>query len=93
MHLRQDPYNLDGYLAANLFLPDINNELPAKNATYAVNLAALDRLVLFRFEDDWTVVPRASEWFGFFDGTQLVRPPIILDLDLVLSSTSNPTLK
>ena len=41
----QDPYNLDGYLASNPFLPDINNELPAKNATYAANLAALDRLV------------------------------------------------
>jgi palmitoyl-protein thioesterase len=60
-------------LASNPFLPDINNELPVKNATYAANLAALDRLVLFRFEDEWTVVPRASEWFGFFDGIKLVR--------------------
>lgn len=64
---------MEGYLQHNPFLPDINNELPVKNETYRANLLALDRLVLFRFEDDWTVVPRASEWFGFFDGNKLVR--------------------
>lgn len=50
----QDPHNLDEYLERNIFLPDINNEGEDKNADYADNLAALKRLVLFRFEDDTT---------------------------------------
>lgn len=70
----KDPYNLDGYFANNPFLPDINNELVFKNATYRSNMVALDKFVMFRFDDDSTVVPRASEWFGFFDGIKVVRP-------------------
>lgn len=54
----QDPYRLDEYLASNPFLPDINNEHSVKNATYAANLATLERLVLFRFQNEFTVVPR-----------------------------------
>lgn len=68
----KDPFQLEEYLLSNPFLPDINNERPVKNATYAANLASLDRLVLFRFEREYTVVPRGSEWFDFFDGTTLV---------------------
>jgi hypothetical protein len=70
--LVQDPYNLQSYLAYNPFLPDINNELPAKNTTYKDNLASLERLVLFKFSKDLIVVPRESSWFGFYDGQQLV---------------------
>jgi Palmitoyl protein thioesterase len=54
----QDPFRIDDYLANNIFLPDINNERVAKNATYADNLASLERLVLYRFEKEYTVVPR-----------------------------------
>lgn len=54
----QDPFRLEEYLTANPFLPDINNEGPMKNTTYADNLASLKRLVLYRFEDEYTVVPR-----------------------------------
>ena len=49
---------MDDYLAGNIFLPDINNEREVKNATYADNLASLQRLVLYRFEKEYTVVPR-----------------------------------
>jgi palmitoyl-protein thioesterase len=43
----------------------VNNELPgARNATYARNLASLDTLVLVLFEQDTTVVPKESAWFG-----------------------------
>lgn len=49
---------MDDYLSDNIFLPDINNERAQKNATYADNLASLRRLVLFRFEKEYTVVPR-----------------------------------
>jgi len=69
----KDPYRLDAYLANNPFLPDINNELESKNAAYASNLASLERLVLYRFQKEYTVVPRGSEWFDFFDGTMLVN--------------------
>ena len=43
--------------------------------------------VLFRFEDEWTVVPRASEWFGFFDGVKLVRlvPALLTRASKILS--------
>eukprot|EP00884_Botryococcus_braunii_P007153 jgi/Botrbrau1/16439/Bobra.0142s0035.1 len=68
----KDPYNLPSYLAYNPFLPDINNELPAKNTTYKDNLASLERLVLFKFSKDLIVVPRESSWFGFYNGQQLV---------------------
>jgi hypothetical protein len=50
----QDPLQIDSYLRYNIFLPDINNEREDKNANYADNLAALQRLVLFRFEEDTT---------------------------------------
>ncbi|KAG2434217.1 hypothetical protein HXX76_007943 [Chlamydomonas incerta] len=70
----KDPLRLPQYLAANPFLPDINNERGpgARNPLYADNLASLSRLVLFRFSDDVMVVPRDSAWFSFFDGERLV---------------------
>ncbi|PNH12249.1 Palmitoyl-protein thioesterase 1, partial [Tetrabaena socialis] len=70
----KDPLRLDEYLTANPFLPDINNERgpAARNPLYAANLATLERLVLLRFADDETVVPRDSAWFSFFDGERVV---------------------
>ena len=69
----QDPYHLDDYRAYNTFLADINNERTLKRQQYVDNLVSLQRLVLFKFEEDITVVPRDSAWFGFFDGTQLLQ--------------------
>lgn len=68
----KDPQDLGSYLASNIFLPDINNERDDKSKQYADNLAALERLVLYRFDDDTTVVPRDSAWFSFFDGTDTI---------------------
>eukprot|EP00877_Chromochloris_zofingiensis_P005879 jgi/Chrzof1/1544/Cz10g11240.t1 len=68
----KDPHALQQYLAANIFLPDINNEKLHKNQNYADNLASVKRLVMFRFSDDTTVVPRDSAWFSFYNGTALV---------------------
>lgn len=50
----QDPLQIDSYLRYNIFMPDINNERDDKNAAYADNLASLQRLVLFRFDEDTT---------------------------------------
>eukprot|EP01013_Petalomonas_cantuscygni_P019986 TRINITY_DN38102_c0_g1_i1.p1 TRINITY_DN38102_c0_g1~~TRINITY_DN38102_c0_g1_i1.p1 ORF type:complete len:296 (+),score=60.65 TRINITY_DN38102_c0_g1_i1:78-965(+) len=59
----RDPMQRDAYLANNVFLPDINNELPTKNATYKRHLVSLQHFVLIQFTEDTTVVPRSSEWF------------------------------
>lgn len=55
------------YLAAGSFLADINNEVndpAARNGTYKENLTSLDNLVLILFNQDRTVVPKESSWFG-----------------------------
>lgn len=63
----RDPDRLDAYLANNKFLADINNEIPGThNATYAKNLATLNKLVLVLFSEDITVVPKESSWFGSY---------------------------
>lgn len=61
----RDPNQMDTYLTANHFLPDINNEVAdTRNATYAENFASLNNLVLVLFSQDKTVVPKESSWFG-----------------------------
>jgi len=75
----KDPNNLEAYLYSNIFLPDINNEREDKDSSYADNLASLTRLVLYRFEEDTTVVPRDSAWFSFWDGKEVVS---VFDQDI-----------
>lgn len=65
------PSQLDAYLKHNPFLPDVNNE-KAVNPDYKARLAAVDNLVLIRFSEDATVVPRDSAWFSQFNGTAVV---------------------
>jgi len=62
----QDPLNRKEYLSKCVFLPDINNEFPTKNATYKKNLLSLNQMVLVLFTEDKVVQPRESEWFGFY---------------------------
>ncbi|KAF2802937.1 palmitoyl-protein thioesterase precursor [Mytilinidion resinicola] len=52
------------YLEHSNFLADINNERAIKNETYAKNLASLEKFVMYLFEDDTTVIPKASGWFA-----------------------------
>ena len=66
----QDPNNLKDYLAKNRFLADLNNEHETKSTLLRDNLASLERFVLFRFADDFTVVPKDSAWFGGYFGKQ-----------------------
>jgi len=61
-----DPLKEKQYIADNVFLPDINNEHDAKNATYKQNLLSLNTFVMYQFTEDTVVVPRESEWFGFY---------------------------
>ncbi|CAD7696417.1 unnamed protein product [Ostreobium quekettii] len=71
----KDPYRKAEYLNSSIFLADINNEREEKNEQYRLNLASLEKLVLFRFTYDIVVVPRDSSWFSFFDGTALIPMP------------------
>ncbi len=56
----------DYYLKYNIFLPDINNALPTKNATYKQHMLELNNLVLVMFTEDEMVQPKESEQFGFY---------------------------
>ncbi|KAI1430923.1 palmitoyl-protein thioesterase 1 [Xylaria sp. CBS 124048] len=66
----RDPADLDSYLAYSNFLADINNEREIKNETYTRNIAALDNLVMYIFENDTTVIPKETGWFGEVNGTE-----------------------
>jgi len=54
----------EGYLEHSHFLADVNNERKEKKGVYAKRLAALEKFVMFVFEDDKTVVPKESGWFA-----------------------------
>ncbi|KAF0697420.1 Aste57867_11900 [Aphanomyces stellatus] len=62
----RDPIRISEYLEHALFLPDINNEKPTKNATYKKNFIQLNHLHLVRASKDTMVYPHASEWFGAY---------------------------
>ncbi|KXN72526.1 alpha/beta-hydrolase [Conidiobolus coronatus NRRL 28638] len=64
----KDPLQLDNYYKHNIFLPYINNELPAINQTYSKSLKKLNKLVLVKFSKDSMIVPKDSAWFGFIKG-------------------------
>jgi len=72
-----DPLKVSEYLAKCVFLPDINNELQTKNATYKQNFISLNQLALVLFTEDSVVQPRESEWFGFYaDGQDKIVLPV-----------------
>jgi len=66
----KDPLDIPTYLETSGFLADINNERPQKNSTYKENLSSLNQFVMFQFTEDTVVVPRESEYFGYYaDGS------------------------
>ncbi|KIW58556.1 hypothetical protein PV05_03064 [Exophiala xenobiotica] len=60
----RDTNDYENYLEHSNFLADINNERKEKNATYAKNLAALEKFVMVVFDEDKTVIPKESGWFA-----------------------------
>ncbi|CCA67925.1 related to palmitoyl-protein thioesterase 1 [Serendipita indica DSM 11827] len=73
----RDHRHIGSYLHSSTFLADINNEIPEedddedeepriRNLTYAFNLASLDNFVMALFDQDQTVVPKESAWFGSY---------------------------
>lgn len=65
----RDGEDLDTYLESSNYLADINNERTKKNETYARNIAALERFVMYIFDKDVTVVPKESGWFAEVNST------------------------
>ncbi|KAK5121597.1 hypothetical protein LTR85_004769 [Meristemomyces frigidus] len=59
----------DGYLEHSNFIADVNNERTVKNETYAAKIAALEKFVMYVFEDDTTVIPKESGWFAEVNAT------------------------
>lgn len=72
----RDPEDMDAYLENSNFLADINNERAVKNQTYAENIARLNKLVMYLFADDKTVVPKQSAWFAEYNKTSQVVTPL-----------------
>jgi palmitoyl-protein thioesterase len=60
-----DPLKEQAYLSGCSFLPDINNG-NTLNEDYRQRVLALNKFVMVKFENDTVVVPRESEWFGFY---------------------------
>ncbi|TPX38959.1 palmitoyl[protein] hydrolase [Synchytrium endobioticum] len=63
----KDMTNYLTYLQASIFLADINNERDDKKRTYADNLTTLNKLIMVKFRNDTTLVPRESAWFGYYN--------------------------
>uniref|UniRef100_A0A8C4N7Z9 Palmitoyl-protein thioesterase 1 n=1 Tax=Eptatretus burgeri TaxID=7764 RepID=A0A8C4N7Z9_EPTBU len=68
----QDPLDLAIYRNNSIFLADINQEKHV-NESYRNNLKKLEKLVLVKFTQDSIVVPRESEWFGFYKDGQATQ--------------------
>lgn len=62
----RDPYKIATYQEKARFLPDINNEDSSTDATYSTRWQSLQSLCLVKALGDTVVIPRESEWFGFF---------------------------
>mmetsp|Transcript_12246 Transcript_12246/g.31049 ORF Transcript_12246/g.31049 Transcript_12246/m.31049 type:complete len:328 (-) Transcript_12246:81-1064(-) len=60
-----DPTDEAGYRAKCNFLPDINND-GSLNQSYRENLQSVNKFVMVKFLNDTIVIPRESEWFGFY---------------------------
>ncbi|CAD5231740.1 unnamed protein product [Bursaphelenchus xylophilus] len=61
-----DPYLRDDFKNKNIFLADINCARGCNQTKYKQNLSRLESLVLVKFLKDTMVVPKDSEWFGYY---------------------------
>lgn len=66
----------DEYLRASGFLADVNNERAVKNEVYAQRMAALEKFVMYVFDEDTTVIPRDSGWFAEVNATSGETTPL-----------------
>ena len=60
-------WNFARFHDKNIFLQDVNNENDTKNPVYKSRLSSIKNFGLWMWMEDNTVVPKESEWFGFWD--------------------------
>ncbi|XP_028406416.1 palmitoyl-protein thioesterase 1-like [Dendronephthya gigantea] len=60
-----DPLKEEEYKAKSVFLADINQE-KENNPKYKENLMKLKNFVMVKFLQDTMVIPKESEWFGYY---------------------------
>ncbi|KAK4239008.1 Alpha/Beta hydrolase protein [Achaetomium macrosporum] len=66
----RNPDEYEQYLEHSNFLADINNERKEKNEQYKKNIVKLKNFVMYMFEEDTTVIPKETAWFGEVNGTE-----------------------
>mgnify|MGYP001058062383 CR=1 FL=1 len=61
-------WNLERFYDKSIFLPKINNESPSPvNEDYKRRITNVTNLALFKWNDDRTIHPKESSWFGYFN--------------------------
>lgn len=65
----RDAQDYEAYLEGSNFLADVNNEREEKVERYKENVQGLEKLVMYMFEDDTTLIPKESAWFEEVNGT------------------------
>ncbi|XP_017246176.1 uncharacterized protein LOC108217797 [Daucus carota subsp. sativus] len=62
------PTDIEGYMKGCVFLPRLNNEISGqKNSLFKKRFSRLQNLVLIKFEQDQTLIPRETSWFGHYE--------------------------
>ncbi|XP_070492357.1 palmitoyl-protein thioesterase 1-like [Chironomus tepperi] len=67
------------YLSGSTFLTLINNEIEL-NEGYRNNLKSLQKLVLVKYDQDTSIVPNESAFFGYFDRNKNIVPLLFSNL-------------
>lgn len=60
-----DPLNEEKYKSHSLFIGDVNQEVTV-NPDYKTNLMRVSNITFVMFNKDTMVIPKESEWFGFY---------------------------
>ncbi|KAF2904694.1 hypothetical protein ILUMI_01476 [Ignelater luminosus] len=79
-----NPLNHRAYVRRNTYLADINNERDI-NQTYIKNLQSLENFVMVKYENDTTVIPKESAWFGFYKKGQATKIENLQESNLYIS--------
>ncbi|XP_056864994.1 uncharacterized protein LOC130511666 isoform X1 [Raphanus sativus] len=61
------PGEMTKYLGHSKYLPKLNNERPdQRNSTFKDRFVSLHNLVLVMFQNDTTLIPKETSWFGYY---------------------------
>ncbi|CAD5224829.1 unnamed protein product [Bursaphelenchus okinawaensis] len=77
-----DPYLRDDFRNKSIFLADVNCARECDQDRYRKNLVRLENLVLVKFLRDTMVVPKETEWFGYYPDNNVTNVVTLRDSDL-----------